>query len=311
MKSIPVGLLECSALDKRRNHQLRQHIKDLEFNHHILQVQQELSLDGILVVDENWTMVSYNQRFVDMWEIPIHILQSRDDRKSIETVLEKLKYPDRFMERVQYLMDNPLENSRDELELLDGRFIDRYSAPVFDKQRNFRGRVWFFRDITELRQSKLLLQQQNCELEKRVHERTAELHKLNDTLTTLLHSLEKEKKVLEEKVTANFQQAVLPFLDTLKETPLSKRQQLLLTMMEHALSDLLSSVNSSMQSLRYPLTPTEIKVANCIKAGRTSKEIAALLCCSERTVEGHRCNLRRKLGLQKGENLFLHLHSRS
>ncbi len=311
MENIPVSLLECSTLDKRKNYKLRQYIKELEFKNHILQVQQELSLDGILVVDEKWNMVSFNQRFIDMWEISEHILACRDDRKCIQSVLTKLKDPDDFVARVEFLMANQQETSRDELELLDGRFFDRYSAPILDQENNFRGRVWFFRDITEIRESRILLQQHNDELEKRVCKRTVELQKLNETLTTLLHSLEKEKKVLEKTVTVNFQAAVLPFLDILKETHLSERQMHLLAMMEHAVSNLLSSVNSSIQHLRHPLTPTESKVANCIKVGKTSKEIAVLLCCSERTVEGHRSSLRRKLGLKQGENLFIHLQALS
>ncbi len=311
MEKIPVSLLECSALDKRKNHKLRQYIKELEFKNHILRVQQELSLDGILVVDEEWNMVAFNQRFIDMWEIPDHIQQSRDDRKSIQSILDKLKYPNTFMDRVEYLMANPMEKSRDEIELLDGRFFDRYSSPVFDKGEKFRGRVWFFRDITEIKQSRALLQQQNNELEERVHERTVELQNLNQTLTTLLHSLEKEKKVLEDRVTVNIREALLPFFATLRETSLSKRQQSLLDMMDNTLSDLLSSMNNSLQHLQHPLTTTETKVVNCIKAGQTSKEIAVLLCCSERTVEGHRSSIRRKLGLKKGENLFLHLRSLS
>lgn len=92
-----------------------------------------------------------------------------------------------------------MEKSRDELELLDGRFFDRYSAPILDKEKNFRGRVWFFRYITEVKQTKVLLQEQNSTLEERVSQRTFELEKLNDTLRTLLHSLEKEKKFLKKK----------------------------------------------------------------------------------------------------------------
>ncbi len=311
MENIPVGLLECSALDKRKNHALRAYIKKLEFNNHILRVQQELSLDGILVVDDQWNMVAFNQQFVDMWQIPEHVQQSRDDRESIRFVLDKLKYPDSFMARVEYLMANPEEKSRDEIELLDGRFFDRYSAPIIDKEKNFRGRVWFFRDITELKKSRLLLEKQNTMLEEQVRHRTAELQNLNQTLTTLFHSLEKEKKALEDRVGVNIRETLLPFFLSLKETSLSKRQRSLLQMIDHVLSDLLSSMNSSLQNLQYPLTPTETKVANCIKAGQTSKEIAVLLGCSARTVEGHRSAIRRKLGLKKGENLFLHLQSLS
>ncbi len=309
MENSPIGLVECPALDKRKNHALREYIKELEFNNHILRVQQELSLDGILVVDDQWNMVAFNQQFIDMWQIPDHVQQSRDDRKSIRFILDKLKYPDQFMARVEDLMANPEEKSRDEIELVDGRFFDRYSAPIIDKEKNFRGRVWFFRDITEIKKSRALLEKQNTMLEKQVRHRTAELQNLNQTLTTLLHSLEKEKKALEDRVRVNIREALLPFFLTLKETSLSKRQRSLLQMIDHVLSDLLSSMNSSLQNLQYPLTPTETKVVNCIKTGQTSKEIALLLGCSERTVEGHRSAIRRKLGLKKGENLFLRLRS--
>jgi len=309
MDSISVGLLECSAMEKRKNHELRQYIKKLEFNNYILKAQQELSQDGILVVDEQWNMISFNQRFVDMWKIPACIQKSRDDKKSLQTVLASLKHPDKFLKRVEFLMANPERKSWDELKLIDGRFFDRYSAPILDKEKKIQGRIWFFRDITEIKQNRSLLEEQNNTLEERVCKRTLELEKLNDTLGVLLHSLEKEKKVLEETATTNFQETLLPFFDMLKETPLSGRQQHILDMMEHVFSDLLSSMNSSLQHLRHPLTPTEMKVANSIQAGKTTKEIAVLLCCSERTVEGHRSAIRRKIGLHKGENLLNHLRS--
>ena len=309
MDSFSTGLLECSALEKRKNHELRKYIHKLEFNNHILKAQQEVSQDGILVVDDQWNMISFNQRFVDMWKIPAYIQKSRDDKQSIQTVLDRLKHPDKFLARVEYLMDNPDRKSWDELELIDGRFFDRYSAPILGKEKKVHGRIWFFRDITEIKQTRSLLEQQKDMLEERVQMRTLELEKLNDTLGVLLHSLEKEKIELEETTTINFQETLLPFFDMLKETPLSGRQQHILDMMEHIFSDLLSSMNSSLQHLRHPLTPTEMKVANSIQAGKTTKEIAALLCCSERTVEGHRSAIRRKIGLHKGDNLLNHLRS--
>ncbi len=309
--------------EKRRNHQLRQYIKELEFNNNILQAQQEVSLDGILVMDEHWKMASFNTRFIDMWQISEHILSNRDDKESIQTVLDKLKNPKQFLACVEELMQNPDEHSRDTLELLDGRVFDRYSAPIYDKKDTLRGRVWFFRDITEITLAREKLKQQNKSLETIVVERTSsleesnavlkmrekELHAKNTGLRTLLHTVEEEKKYLKKATATNFHIALLPLFDMLKETRFTKKQQLILDSLEHVLEDMSAGMNSTLQQCRNPLTPMEMRVANFIAAGKISKEIATILSSSERTVEGHRSVIRRKLGLQQGENLRARLQA--
>jgi len=46
------------------------------------------------------------------------------------------------------------------------------------------------------------------------------------------------------------------------------------------------------------LTPTEIQVANLVKDGKTSQEIAEVMNLSRRTVESHRDGIRKKLDLR-------------
>ena len=56
------------------------------------------------------------------------------------------------------------------------------------------------------------------------------------------------------------------------------------------------------------LTPTEIRVANLIREGRSSKEVAERLGLSPRTVHTHRYNIRKKLNLCGGsKTLRAHL----
>jgi DNA-binding CsgD family transcriptional regulator len=58
------------------------------------------------------------------------------------------------------------------------------------------------------------------------------------------------------------------------------------------------------------LTPTEIRVANFIRQGRTTKEISNLMNLSAKTVEFHRDNIRTKIGIKtKKINLRTHLLS--
>ncbi len=51
------------------------------------------------------------------------------------------------------------------------------------------------------------------------------------------------------------------------------------------------------------LSTTELKVCQLIRGNLSTKEIAEFLSVSERTVETHRYNIRKKLGLPKGQNL--------
>ena len=62
----------------------------------------------------------------------------------------------------------------------------------------------------------------------------------------------------------------------------------------------LSSLLKTKSSFIYQcFTPMEIQVANLIKQGKGNKEIADLLNLSRRTVEVHRYNIRKKIGLGK------------
>jgi len=68
-------------------------------------------------------------------------------------VLSKVVDPDGFVARIRQLYRHPEQQSLDELRLKDGRIFDRYSAPVRGAGGVPFGRVWYFRDVTELRRS--------------------------------------------------------------------------------------------------------------------------------------------------------------
>jgi signal transduction histidine kinase/ActR/RegA family two-component response regulator len=123
--------------------------EELEFKNVILTTQQEASIDGILLVDERDTIISCNRRFVDLWEIPPQLLETRDDAPVLKLVTTKVADSEGFAARVKYLYEHREEKSRENLLLKDGRVFDRYSAPVTGAGGKYFGRVWYFRDITE------------------------------------------------------------------------------------------------------------------------------------------------------------------
>ncbi|HXX90318.1 MAG TPA: EAL domain-containing protein [Acidimicrobiales bacterium] len=114
----------------------------------LLTATLDSTADGILVVDDEGRITSFNRRFAQMWRIPESILRARDDAAAVAFVLEQLERPDAFVAKLEELHAQPESESADILEFKDGRVFERHSKP----QRvggKVVGRVWSFSDITE------------------------------------------------------------------------------------------------------------------------------------------------------------------
>jgi PAS domain S-box-containing protein len=118
----------------------------------------EATDDGILVVDREQKVLTYNQKFISIWEIPDDVAAFKDDKKLLDCVLDKLTDPEDFIAKVKYLYENPEELSLDIINFKDGRIVERFSAPQ-KIGSIISGRVWSFRDVTVKKQTELALKQ--------------------------------------------------------------------------------------------------------------------------------------------------------
>ncbi len=128
-------------------------LSQLEYRKTLLETQNEASIDGILLVDTKGEILSYNQRFVEIWNMPQQIVLDKDDKKALEFALTQLVNPEMFIEKVKWLYENPDETSTDELEFKDGKIIKRYGYHVAGADGKYYGCSWIFRDVTEQRKS--------------------------------------------------------------------------------------------------------------------------------------------------------------
>ena len=112
------------------------------------EAQANSALDGIMVVDGEGRKVLQNHRMVELWQIPRPFAEDTDDRRQFAWVTGQCKSPQHFVEKVAWLSTHPDEISRDEIELVNGKILDRYSAPARGKDGAYYGRIWTFRDVT-------------------------------------------------------------------------------------------------------------------------------------------------------------------
>jgi PAS domain S-box-containing protein len=165
----------------------------------------------------------------------------------------------------------------------------------------------------ELEQQIRVRAQAQQQLQEREHEleaRKKSLEDLNAALRVLLKKGEQDKRELEERTIMNVKELVLPYLDRLLIQCSDYAQREALKVIKSNLADIVSPFVRALSVGFSKLTPKEIQIAGLIKDGKTSKEIAALLHLSERTITTHRDNIRKKIGLKTEKvNLRTHLLS--
>jgi diguanylate cyclase (GGDEF)-like protein/PAS domain S-box-containing protein len=129
----------------------RRTMADLSRQRTVLTTMQQTLLDALLLVDNEGRIVSFNHKFVEIWRVPEELVLAGDEKAVLEYGTDKVEDPEAFFAKVGYLYEHRDEPSHDEFRFLDGRTIDRYSAPVVGSDGTHYGRVWLFRDITERR----------------------------------------------------------------------------------------------------------------------------------------------------------------
>lgn len=147
--------LEFQALTQhlaRETQERQQATEKLERSLARLQATLEATADGILAVDRAGKVEGFNQQYLDIWRIPPSVVASGNDEQVLTLVRDQLKDPEPFLTRIRSIYEQPGARRVEMLELKDGRFIECHLKPQRIKGEQV-GRVWSFRDITELKQA--------------------------------------------------------------------------------------------------------------------------------------------------------------
>jgi PAS domain S-box-containing protein len=143
----------------------KQYVDALAYKTMLLEANSQTTIDGVLAVDSEGRVILANERLGELWRIPKHVLGTKDDTSILEYVVSQLQDPAEFRRKVSWLYEHRNEKSRDEIELTEGRYFDRYSSPLWGADGKYYGRIWYFRDITERKKMEDELRKRLQELE--------------------------------------------------------------------------------------------------------------------------------------------------
>jgi PAS domain S-box-containing protein len=130
----------------------------------------------------------------------------------------------------------------------------------------------------------------------------AKLGQQNIALNVLLDLRQEEKQQVFSALRKTVDRLITPCLEDLKKCRYIKETEPLIEILERNLQELFLVADRPVPSLFDNLTPMELRIANLVKTGKSSKEIAQMLQLTLRVVYFHRNNLRRKLGLQSARD---------
>ncbi|MEA5488407.1 MULTISPECIES: response regulator [Pseudanabaena] len=146
-------------------------LKDLQRTNLLLHAQKEAVIDGILAVDEQGRIVSFNRRFCEMWNIPHNLFMGDGlepefhNGSPLGTFFIKSDLPEVLINLIETTYDDPDVVRHGEI-IYGDRVFDYYTSPVSSEQNKFFGLIWCFRDITAKKQADLLQMQLMEDLRK-------------------------------------------------------------------------------------------------------------------------------------------------
>lgn len=165
----------------------------------------------------------------------------------------------------------------------EGKWLFFTASPLRNEAGEIIGAIETLQDVTRRRKAEDAL-------------RESEQH-YREFSKVLLKQREIDKEEISQVFQQNIEQLVLPFFSRLRGSSSSSGQNDILKSIENNLRQINAPYTKRITNLFSKLTPAEIQIANLIKNGHSSKEIASILNLSEKTIYTHRRNIRKKSGV--------------
>lgn len=255
----------------------------------LLSTAVECSINAIGMTDLEGRLIYVNEAAVRLWGY-------NNKQEILGRFLPEFWEGDRIGQTIEELHCKGYSAGQDLAKRKDNSVFNvEYSANLI-RDENGEPLAMFgaFVDITKRKTALKLSKKKQQELITK----SKELEEVNAALRVLLKKREEDQIELEERVLSNVKHNIEPYLEKLQQSSLNERQKTYIEIIQTNLNDIISPFARNLSSVYYHLTPQEIQIAGLVKEGKTNKDIAAIMSLSLKTIEFHRTNIRKKLGLK-------------
>lgn len=244
---------------------------------------------GIILIDADGEIIKANQQASEIYGRPLEVL--------IGTPLCRLTDSD-GCESLKEAKERLIEGQQFQAEILS-LYVDGKTFPsvmTMTRMNLDESPYWtlIVRDITEQKVLDLKLREEKLNAEE-----------MNVTLRNVLKSIENDRKEFEQKLTERISSSILPGIEKICVEQQDEVRQGYLALLKDQLISLTGGFDHELDGDLLKLTKTELKICQFIKAGLSGKEICDAMNLSFETIQTHRKNIRKKLGL-RGRSRSLH-----
>ncbi len=245
---------------------------------------------GVILVDEDMEVIDSNQKACEIFGIhPQNIIGAHicslcndSDKKAI-------------MDMMNNIIENQILSSE-----VTGLYFDKSCFPaVFTVSVIVveGDKLWIViaEDVSEQKCMELQLKNEKIMTEE-----------VNITLRNVLKNIQGEQQILADKLTYKIANDLLPVLKKIRSATSDEARNGYIDFMGELLASLTKGTEAEIDFALHKLSKTEMKICKFILAGFSSKEICATMNLAFDTVQTHRKNIRKKLGLAGSANISLH-----
>ncbi|WP_045212925.1 LuxR C-terminal-related transcriptional regulator [Desulfonatronovibrio magnus] len=204
----------------------------------------------------------------------------------------------------------PMDQSH-EISIYDDDFYFELKViPLSTVSLASHGYIMVLNDITPYVNQRMILEQIVKERTEELVKEKTQVEEMVITLKNVLSTVEHSKEELLNSIAENLENSLLPALTKIKSAESQQVRNSYIDIFEDQLLKMMGNTGVKNNPLLLTLTPSEMKVCHFIQAGKSSKEVAEALNLSVGTINTHRKNIRKKVGLTGSDkSLFQYLQN--